>query len=85
MAILRAHEAIDLMITDLLMPGMDGLALIRQARGLRPSLPAILLTGNAMEATEMDSAPPEQAYTLIRKPTTTEHLNARVTDLLERL
>ena len=85
LAILRARQAVDLMITDLSMPGMDGLALIEQARELQPSLPAILLTGNACEIAAMenaDAAP--SAYLLMRKPATSAMLGARVTALLER-
>ncbi len=35
----------DLLITDLTMPGTNGLALIREAQQRQPGLPAILLTG----------------------------------------
>jgi CheY-like chemotaxis protein len=36
-----------LLVTDLSMPGMDGMALIRAARRQHPELPAILLSGHA--------------------------------------
>ncbi|MBN9536903.1 MAG: response regulator [Alphaproteobacteria bacterium] len=45
--ILRADEAIDLMITDYAMPGMTGLQLAEQARSMRPELPILLATGYA--------------------------------------
>ena len=38
---------IDVLVTDLSMPGIDGLAVIRQAQCERPGLPAVLLTGYA--------------------------------------
>jgi PAS domain S-box-containing protein len=86
LAILRAREAVDLMITDLSMPGMDGLALIKHAQGLRPSLPAILLTGYAGDAMALESSGvPKDTYTLMRKPASTAALNARVSAMLERL
>ncbi len=86
LAILRARAAIDLMITDLSMPGMDGLMLIKEAQGLRPSLPAILLTGYAGDGVALErSGVARDAYTLMRKPATTATLNARVSALLERL
>jgi CheY-like chemotaxis protein len=86
LAILGARAAVDLMITDLSMPGMDGLTLIKQAQGLRPSLPAILLTGYAGDVIALErSGVATSAYTLMRKPATTEVLSARVTALLERL
>jgi PAS domain S-box-containing protein len=86
LAILGARAAVDLMITDLSMPGMDGLTLIKQAQGLRPSLPAILLTGYAGDVIALErSGVATSAYTLMRKPATTEVLSARVSALLERL
>jgi PAS domain S-box-containing protein len=86
LAILGARAAVDLMITDLSMPGMDGLTLIKQAHGLRPSMPAILLTGYAGDVIALErSGVATSTYTLMRKPATTEVLSARVTALLERL
>jgi CheY-like chemotaxis protein len=42
---LLAAEVVDIIITDLFMPGMDGVAVIRVAQELWPRLPAVLLTG----------------------------------------
>ena len=50
LALLDAGEGVDLMVSDLSMPGMDGLALVREAQRRRPGLPAILLTGYATNA-----------------------------------
>jgi signal transduction histidine kinase len=50
LAVLDAGRVPDILITDLSMPGMDGLAVIRSARERRPGLPAILLTGYAGDA-----------------------------------
>jgi PAS domain S-box-containing protein len=86
LAILRAREAVDLMITDLSMPGMNGLTLIREAQGLRPSLPAILLTGYAGDAAALEKGgTARSSYLLMRKPATSAVLGARVTAFLERL
>lgn len=38
---------VDVLISDLSMPGTDGLTLIREAQRLQPGLPAVLLTGHA--------------------------------------
>ena len=43
--ILEKGEAIDLMITDVVMPGLDGPSLIRQARQSRPDLKVIFISG----------------------------------------
>ncbi len=37
--------AVDLVVTDLVMPGMSGLALCRELRSLAPELPIVVLTG----------------------------------------
>lgn len=42
--IIRENEDIALMISDVRMPGEDGVTLLRKARELRPNLPSILLT-----------------------------------------
>ena len=39
--------SVDVLVTDLRMPGLDGLALIRWARTFHPDTPAILMTGDA--------------------------------------
>jgi nitrogen-specific signal transduction histidine kinase/CheY-like chemotaxis protein len=39
------HEAIDLMITDLVMPGLTGLELSKEVFKIRPEMPIILCTG----------------------------------------
>ena len=46
-ALERLHRGpVDLVITDLWMPGIDGLMLIRWLRAFRPRTPAILMTGD---------------------------------------
>jgi len=44
-ALRRAGASYDLMISDLIMPGMDGIALIRQVKVIKPDLPIIIITG----------------------------------------
>lgn len=49
------REAIDLLITDLVMPRTTGLALTELARQVRPDLPIIYITGYSPE---LDTGPP---------------------------
>jgi excisionase family DNA binding protein len=49
-------QAYDLLITDLRMPGLDGMSVINEARRLHPRLPAIVITGFSTEATAIDAA-----------------------------
>ena len=45
----------DLLITDLKMPGIDGLGVIREARRYRPDLPVIIITGFSTEASAIEA------------------------------
>jgi len=45
----------DLLITDLKMPGVDGLSVIREARRYRPDLPIIIITGFSTEASAIEA------------------------------
>ena len=45
----------DLLITDLRMPGVDGLTVIREARRLKPRSPVIIITGYSTEATAIEA------------------------------
>jgi DNA-binding NtrC family response regulator len=46
MAMLQERTDIDLVITDYLMPGMDGLALVRRIKERTPDLPVVIMTGH---------------------------------------
>lgn len=45
----------DLLITDLRMPGVDGLGLIREARRLNAEIPVIIVTGHSSEASAIEA------------------------------
>jgi DNA-binding response OmpR family regulator len=45
----------DLLVTDLKMPGMDGLSLIREARRLAPELPIIIITAFSTESSAIEA------------------------------
>ena len=45
----------DLLITDLRMPGVDGLTVIREARRLKTDLPVIIITGYSSEASAIEA------------------------------
>ena len=53
--LLRDGAAIDLLVTDHLMPGMSGADLAREARPLRPGLPVLIVSGYA----EVDGLAPD--------------------------
>jgi len=82
--ILTAEPAVTLLVTDLSMPMMDGLALIREAQRRHKGLPALLLTGYATDAAERAMAG-EMAgrFTLLRKPITGTALAEEVARSIE--
>jgi CheY-like chemotaxis protein len=83
-ALLEAGEVVDALVTDLSMPGMNGLALIRSARHLRPRLPAVLLTGYAGDAAELDAGGASIGkLVLLRKPIRLAELDRRLQAMLE--
>ncbi len=64
----------DLLLTDYVMPGMTGLALIATARHMRPAQPALLMTGHA-SFEPGDTINPDE---VIRKPFTMVELLTRI-------
>ena len=79
-----AGGGFDLLVTDLAMPGMDGLALLREARRRCPGLPALLVTGHAgdADARGFAAAVGEGPLLLLRKPIDPDVLAERVAALL---
>lgn len=71
--ILRRDPAIVALVTDLTMPGADGITLIRHARSVRSDLPAILLTGYA-EQVACVSTIAGGNFHVLRKPVQSERL-----------
>jgi CheY-like chemotaxis protein len=71
--ILRQGTVIDVLVTDLTMPGDDGIALIRQARALKADLPAILLTGYAEQVASVAASAAGHVH-VFRKPVETGRL-----------
>lgn len=80
---LSADPRVDVLVTDLSMPGMDGVKLIEEARRQRPGLPAVLVTGFVAEAEdELHHASGTGPIQVLRKPVAPEVLAERIMDLL---
>ncbi len=79
---LRAGQ-VDVLVSDLSMPGTDGLTLIREAQRLQPGLPAVLLTGHAgPELTGVVAKVTGGRVLLLQKPIRGTDLAARMQELL---
>ncbi|MDO9714250.1 hybrid sensor histidine kinase/response regulator [Paracraurococcus lichenis] len=84
LAHLDAGGVVDILVSDLSMPGIDGLALVREAQRRQPGLPAILLTGFVTDAAELAMGGAlSGAFTLLRKPVEPAALAERMAVLLE--
>jgi two-component system cell cycle sensor histidine kinase/response regulator CckA len=73
--------AIDLLVTDLVMPGPNGLEVARRIRRDRPTLPVLLMSGYAADALRSEGVD-EASVELLAKPFSAPDLLARVAALL---
>jgi PAS domain S-box-containing protein len=79
LAIIDRGDAIDLLVTDLVMPGMPGSVLAKEARLRRPGLAVMLMTGYPDEAADRDLA--KHGYPVLRKPFRPAAIAAMVSDV----
>jgi two-component system, cell cycle sensor histidine kinase and response regulator CckA len=79
----RPDVELDLMVTDMVMPEMDGRELARRLHSDRPSLPVIYLSGYSAEAIGRDGVlDPGTAF--LEKPFRPDVLAQKVREVLER-
>jgi CheY-like chemotaxis protein len=71
----------DLVLTDLIMPGMSGLELAEQVRGRDASVEVIMLTGSSAD---LDAPARGLRFTVVRKPVPLAALEAAVREALAR-
>ena len=79
----QVSTRIDLLLTDVVMPGMNGRELARRAQGIRPSLRVLYMTGYSRNAV-VHHGRLEEGVQLLQKPITQTHLATRVRDLLDQ-
>jgi signal transduction histidine kinase/ActR/RegA family two-component response regulator len=70
-------ERIDLLVTDMIMPGMLGNEVVDQVRGLRPGLPALFMTGYAQQVLDFHGIGAAD-LDIVQKPFTEAVLLTRV-------
>jgi two-component system response regulator AtoC len=76
------EERIDVVLTDLKLPGMDGLEILKEVKAIDPSIPVIVMTAygsieTAVEAMKMG------ATDFVTKPFNTDHLVMLIKKVLE--
>jgi CheY-like chemotaxis protein len=80
-----AAQTIDLIITDLVMPKMDGVDFVKQLRKIKPDLPVIVVSGstrNIMQRYGIDSIQVPGANASLPKPFKSVDLIEQVRQLL---
>jgi len=81
---MAARRKFDVIITDLTMPEMDGLTLLRKIKATAPETEVILVSGFSAVDTAV-YAMKHGAFDFVLKPYDVEHLMARVCQAVERL
>jgi two-component system, cell cycle sensor histidine kinase and response regulator CckA len=77
----KVSSPIHLLITDVVMPGMDGPTLVRHARELRPDMAVIFMSGYAEEAFRRNDEKTDDIH-FLPKPFGLKQLAAKVKDVL---
>jgi DNA-binding NtrC family response regulator len=72
-----AEEHVDVLFTDVVMPGLSGIELAKQARRLQPHLKVIFATGHAVRAQEA-----AQIGKLLIKPFRAQQIEVELRELL---
>jgi CheY-like chemotaxis protein len=82
LSIMEDTMHVDLLVTDVGLPGMNGRQLAEHARQQRPALKVLFMTGYAEKAT-LRSDFVGEGMDLITKPFTVDHLAAKIRDMIE--
>jgi two-component system cell cycle sensor histidine kinase/response regulator CckA len=83
LAIIRQHALrIQIMITDVIMPGIGGKELARRARSLRPEIQVVYLSGYGDGAIALQCELEGASY--LQKPSSTEALAQQIRQVLDR-
>ncbi|MDO8931607.1 MAG: response regulator [Rhodocyclaceae bacterium] len=78
------REEVDLVVSDMRMPNMDGAKFLREVRARRPQVVRLLLTGYADIASTIEAINHGEIYRYISKPWDDDEIVHTVKDALER-
>lgn len=75
------RESIDILVTDIIMPGMSGTELVRRLRNEHPDLPVIAISGGGRVDQDCFSADGLGAHVFLGKPFDPEELLQNIAGL----
>lgn len=79
-----AAQEIDLVISDFLMPEMDGITFLGRVRALRPEVPRVILTGYADKENAIKAINEVGLYQYLEKPWDNDELRLIVRNGIEK-
>ncbi|WP_457577163.1 response regulator, partial [Desulfomarina sp.] len=68
LALLKKQGPVAVIVSDMRMPGMDGIQLLSQVKALYPDTVRIMLTGNADQETAVEAVNTGQIFRFLTKP-----------------
>ena len=86
-AVRRAADpalVVDLLVTDMVMPGMLGVEVMTRVRAIRPQLPVLFISGYAQQVLDFHGIP-AHAHDILQKPFAEAVLLSRVRQALDRV
>jgi PAS domain S-box-containing protein len=83
--ILQSQARVDLLVTDVGLPGLNGRQLADAARALRPNLKVLFITGYAHNAAIGNGLALESGMEIITKPFALDVLAAKIRTMIERM
>jgi PAS domain S-box-containing protein len=81
--LLQAERRVDLLLTDIVMPGINGRELGRRAQEMRPELPILYMTGYSRNAV-VHHGRLDEGVELLQKPVSQAEVATRVRELLDK-
>jgi two-component system cell cycle sensor histidine kinase/response regulator CckA len=77
------EDPIQLLLTDVMLPGINGLQLYHQVKKIRPGIKAMYVSGYSADAIANQCAPVDGTFTFLAKPFDTKTLAAKIRQLLD--
>lgn len=84
MELLRNGDQFAVIVSDMRMPGMDGVQLLSQAKELCPDTVRMMLTGNADQQTAVDAVNHGDIFRFLNKPCENVELGGAVRDAIRQ-